>query len=300
MQPNGVLQLSEWNNQTANWDDVVSAPTDTYPTEWARGNWSKGCVRKTSLNRQKEVKFLKYSGIKLPDTHFCWYSQGVTLNACDELCLRNCSYMAHANPGMTGKTEDCCFGRGIRSSEMFGTNESKDEELDLPLFDFETISHATNNFSLNNKLGEGSFGPAYKQCSEDRPSMASAVLMLGSDVVLPLPKEPDLFNGRSRFTEADSSSSKHCKSSINEDQHLAHSYLECEFRYARYESYEVDIEVRLDRQAIIKRDGFKYLRSLIHESGDINNDVTHRIAAAWIKWRLVFGVLCDKKVSQKF
>ncbi|PHT89266.1 hypothetical protein T459_04379 [Capsicum annuum] len=45
---------------------------------------------------------------------------------------------------------------------MFGTNESKDEELDLPLFDFETISHATNNISLNNKLGEGGFGPVYK------------------------------------------------------------------------------------------------------------------------------------------
>ncbi|PHT89265.1 hypothetical protein T459_04378 [Capsicum annuum] len=55
-----------------------------------------------------------------------------------------------------------------------------------------------------------------QQCSEDRPSMASVVLMLGSDVVLPLPKEPDFFNGRSRFTEDDSSSSKHCKSSINE------------------------------------------------------------------------------------
>ncbi|KAF3679710.1 hypothetical protein FXO37_03717 [Capsicum annuum] len=145
MQLNGVLQLSEWNNQTANWDDVVSVPTDT-----------------CDIYSQCHSYGLCNSGIKLPDTHFCWYSQGVTLNACEELCLRNCSYMAHANPGMTGKTEDCCFGRGIRSSEMFGTNESKDEELDLPLFDFETISHATNNISLNNKLGEGGFGPVYK------------------------------------------------------------------------------------------------------------------------------------------
>ena len=53
-------------------------------------------------------------------------------------------------------------GRGTKSSETFSTNESKDEELDLPLFDFETISHATNNFSLSNKLGEGGFGPVYK------------------------------------------------------------------------------------------------------------------------------------------
>ncbi|KAJ8525985.1 hypothetical protein K7X08_037204 [Anisodus acutangulus] len=271
MQPNGVLQLSEWNNQTQNWDDIVGAPTDNCdiygqchsyglcnsgnspicrcldkfepkdPTEWARGNWSGGCVRKTTLNCQKEVKFLKYSGIKLPDTRFSWYSRGVTLNASEELCLRNCSCVVYANQDITGTNEGCLLwfdelidirefgasgqdiyikldssdleksstakkkklrislpltasgllialclilyirqkkkkdqnqqhfseGRGIRSSEMFCTNESKDEELDLPLFDFETISHATNNFSLSNKVGEGGFGPVYKGMLKD-------------------------------------------------------------------------------------------------------------------------------------
>ncbi|XP_059290560.1 G-type lectin S-receptor-like serine/threonine-protein kinase SD1-1 isoform X2 [Lycium ferocissimum] len=55
-----------------------------------------------------------------------------------------------------------------------------------------------------------------QQRPEDRPSMASVVMMLGSDVALPLPKEPGFFNGRSRFTEADSSSSKHGETSVNE------------------------------------------------------------------------------------
>lgn len=45
---------------------------------------------------------------------------------------------------------------------MFYTNESKDEVPDLPLFDFATILDATDNFSLNYKLGEGGFGPVYK------------------------------------------------------------------------------------------------------------------------------------------
>ncbi|KAM3343171.1 G-type lectin S-receptor-like serine/threonine-protein kinase isoform X1 [Capsicum galapagoense] len=276
MQLNGVLQLSMWNNQTQNWDGFVSVPEDNCdiygqcqsyglcnsgnspfcrcldkfepkdPTEWARGNWSKGCVRKTSLNCQKEVKFSKYLGIKLPDTRFSWYSRGVTLNACEELCLRNCSCMAYANPDVTGTNEGCLLwfselmdirefggsgqdiyikldsselgnssrgkvkklvislllaalglllalclilylrqkkkkdrnqqhfskGRGTRSPEMFCTNESKDEELDLPLFDFETISHATNNFSLSNKLGEGGFGPVYKGMLKDGQEIA--------------------------------------------------------------------------------------------------------------------------------
>ena len=33
---------------------------------------------------------------------------------------------------------------------------------DLPLFDFSTIAAATNNFSIENKLGEGGFGSVLK------------------------------------------------------------------------------------------------------------------------------------------
>ncbi|KAF3660970.1 putative dynamin-related protein 3A-like [Capsicum annuum] len=42
---------------------------------------------------------------------------------------------------------------------------------------------------------------------------------------------------------------------------------------------------------------------LMHEdgvgNGEINEDVTHGIWAGWMKWRLAFEVLCDKKVSPK-
>ncbi|KAK4348272.1 hypothetical protein RND71_034611 [Anisodus tanguticus] len=284
MQLNGFLELSTWNNQTQNWDNFGSAPADNCdiygqchayglcnsgnspicrcldkfepkdPTEWTRGNWSGGCVRKTSLNCQKEVKFLKYSGIKLPDTRFSWYGRGVTLNACEELCLRNCSCVAYAKLDITGKNEDCLLwfdelmdirefgasgqdiyikldsseteistgnsgkeklkvlrislplaalsllsalclilykrkrmkkkeeeeqnqqrfseGRGMRSSEMSCFNESKDDDLDLPLFDFATILDATNNFSLSKKLGEGGFGPVYKGMLKDGQEIA--------------------------------------------------------------------------------------------------------------------------------
>ncbi|OIS96801.1 PREDICTED: G-type lectin S-receptor-like serine/threonine-protein kinase At4g27290 isoform X1 [Nicotiana attenuata] len=283
MQLNGFLEFSIWNNQTQNWDAFGSAPADncdiygqchTYglcnsgnspicrcldkfepkdPTDWARGNWSGGCVRKVPLNCQKKVKFFKYSGIKLPDTRFSWYGQGVTLNACEELCLRNCSCVAYANLDITGTNGSCllwfdelmdirefgasgqdiyikldsseigtgnssreklkilrislplaalsllsalclilymrrkkkkkkeeedqnqqCFseGRGTRSSEMFRINESKDDDLDLPLFDFATILEATSNFSLNNKLGEGGFGPVYKGILKDGQEIA--------------------------------------------------------------------------------------------------------------------------------
>ena len=41
-------------------------------------------------------------------------------------------------------------------------NKDKDEELDLPLFDFPVIANATNHFSEKSKLGEGGFGSVYK------------------------------------------------------------------------------------------------------------------------------------------
>jgi hypothetical protein len=38
----------------------------------------------------------------------------------------------------------------------------KEEDLELPFLDLSTIASATNNFAINNKLGEGGFGPVYK------------------------------------------------------------------------------------------------------------------------------------------
>lgn len=43
-----------------------------------------------------------------------------------------------------------------------------------------------------------------KKCPDDRPSTSAMVLMLGSDIALPLPKEPGFFNGRHPFQEHNS------------------------------------------------------------------------------------------------
>ncbi|CAI9784155.1 unnamed protein product [Fraxinus pennsylvanica] len=50
--------------------------------------------------------------------------------------------------------------------------ELQNEELELPSFDFSTISKATNNFAIDNKLGEGGFGPVYKGMLEDGQEIA--------------------------------------------------------------------------------------------------------------------------------
>ena len=41
-------------------------------------------------------------------------------------------------------------------------NKGPEEDMELPLFDLSTIARATDDFSLNNKLGEGGFRPVYK------------------------------------------------------------------------------------------------------------------------------------------
>jgi hypothetical protein len=42
-------------------------------------------------------------------------------------------------------------------------------------------------------------------------------------------------------------------------------------------------DVRLDSQVISKKDIFLYLRSMLKKDGDINEDVSHRIKADWLK-----------------
>ncbi|XP_057985394.1 G-type lectin S-receptor-like serine/threonine-protein kinase At1g61390 [Hevea brasiliensis] len=50
---------------------------------------------------------------------------------------------------------------------------SEDEDsVELPLFDFHSILVATNNFDMENKLGQGGYGPVYKGTLQDGKVMA--------------------------------------------------------------------------------------------------------------------------------
>lgn len=42
------------------------------------------------------------------------------------------------------------------------TDNNESEDIDIPIFDLSTIANATDNFSVDNKLGQGGFGPVYK------------------------------------------------------------------------------------------------------------------------------------------
>uniref|UniRef100_A0ACD5VWE2 Uncharacterized protein n=1 Tax=Avena sativa TaxID=4498 RepID=A0ACD5VWE2_AVESA len=53
---------------------------------------------------------------------------------------------------------------------------SHGDDLELPIFDLGTIAAATDGFSINNKLGEGGFGPVYKGKLEDGQEVAVKTL----------------------------------------------------------------------------------------------------------------------------
>jgi hypothetical protein len=56
-------------------------------------------------------------------------------------------------------------------------------------------------------------------------------------------------------------------------------YMKCDFSATTQE----EGDVRLDGQMVSKKDTFCYLGSMLQKNGDIDEDVSHRIKAGWLK-----------------
>lgn len=276
LDPYGVLQRFTWIDRTQGWNLYLTAQMDNcdryalcgaygscdinnspacgclkgfvpkYPQYWAMSDWSGGCVRKTPLDCQQGEGFLKYSGVKLPDTQHSWYNKTMNLQECEKVCSENCSCTAYSNMDITGSGTGCilwfdglidirnyadngqdiyirlaaselaayrsskgrkrvqnivipvsCGGLlliglclilniskkrrkkrksreevGMQKPEQDGTKQNENTDLELPLYEFDTIITATSHFSIENKLGQGGFGPVYKGLLEDGKEIA--------------------------------------------------------------------------------------------------------------------------------
>ncbi|MED6186555.1 hypothetical protein PIB30_067840 [Stylosanthes scabra] len=152
------------------------------------GNLNGGCVTKVELDCDERDGFVQYTGVKLPDTSSSWFDESMNLKECAEKCLKNCSCTAYASLDIRNGGSGCLIwfdglmdmrseseGQDIfirvAASELAdntGNNQENQvqkyekEDIDLPTFDFSTISNATDNFSPSNILGEGGYGPVYK------------------------------------------------------------------------------------------------------------------------------------------
>ncbi|KAL1567275.1 hypothetical protein AAHA92_02769 [Salvia divinorum] len=142
LNPTGQGERSTWNDRTSTWTTYTNMPADNCdsyglcgphgscnvgtspscgcldrfvprdPKSWGRTDWSDGCVRRIALSCGGD-KFLKYSGIKLPDARNTTNNvERRSLAECQVDCSRNCSCVAYAQLNISGDGSGCLFYHG--------------------------------------------------------------------------------------------------------------------------------------------------------------------------------------------
>ncbi|KAF7822815.1 G-type lectin S-receptor-like serine/threonine-protein kinase [Senna tora] len=88
--------------------------TPKSPQHWNSVDWSDGCVRNKALNCSEKLKdgFVKFEGMKVPDTTHTWLDVSMNLEQCRDKCLSNCSCMAYTNSDVRGTGSGCVLWFG--------------------------------------------------------------------------------------------------------------------------------------------------------------------------------------------
>ncbi|KAG5255105.1 G-type lectin S-receptor serine/threonine-protein kinase [Salix suchowensis] len=175
---------------------------------WNTMDWHHGCKRNKELDCHNGDRFIRFDELKLPDATNCWIDKTMNLKECRAKCLQNCSCTAYTNLDITGGGSGCAIwfddlmdirqvsagGQElyvrVGASEIVRVENSRKndheiddgqkEDLELPHFDFTALANATNHFSINNKLGEGGYGPVYRGMLEDGQEIAVKRLSMSS------------------------------------------------------------------------------------------------------------------------
>ncbi|KAH1221446.1 G-type lectin S-receptor-like serine/threonine-protein kinase [Glycine max] len=86
------------------------------PQEWIPSmDWSQGCVRPKPLSCEEidyMDHFVKYVGLKVPDTTYTWLDENINLEECRIKCFNNCSCMAFSNSDIRGGGSGCVLWFG--------------------------------------------------------------------------------------------------------------------------------------------------------------------------------------------
>nr|GMC51824.1 G-type lectin S-receptor-like serine/threonine-protein kinase At4g27290 [Ipomoea batatas] len=92
--------------------DCLKGFIPKYPKEWDAADWSNGCTRRTQLDCGDGDRFLKYTGIKLPDTRQSWFNGNISLEECKRLCLKSCNCSAYSNLDVRNGGSGCLLWFG--------------------------------------------------------------------------------------------------------------------------------------------------------------------------------------------
>ncbi|KAK1402685.1 Receptor-like serine/threonine-protein kinase [Heracleum sosnowskyi] len=155
--PFGYIQRWVWIEKSQNWELYISYPQDdcdryrscgAYSScnihsspeckclnkfqpkekkEWDVADWSSGCARKVPLTCVNGKGFVKYPGLKLPDTQRSWFDKNMSLDECKRMCLKNCSCTAYANTDIRGRGSGCL----LWFNELIDIRDQKDYGQDL-------------------------------------------------------------------------------------------------------------------------------------------------------------------------
>ncbi|KAK4355309.1 hypothetical protein RND71_024280 [Anisodus tanguticus] len=150
--PSGVIEHLTWIEHTQSWFLYLTAQLDNCdrfalcgpysscninnspPCDCLKGfeprnpqesaaDWSSGCVRRTSLDC-KQDGFLKFSGIKMPDSRNSWHNESMNLEDCEKMCLADCNCTAYSNPDIRNGGSGCLLWFGeLIDIRKFSQNE---------------------------------------------------------------------------------------------------------------------------------------------------------------------------------
>ncbi|XP_031119030.1 G-type lectin S-receptor-like serine/threonine-protein kinase At4g27290 isoform X2 [Ipomoea triloba] len=131
----GNLQFFLWADGSEEWNTLYTAPTDicdrygycgaygicyydNYPSCSCLDKFlpknAGGCVRRTPLSCQNGSSdgFLKYNGLKFPDTKLSWFNSSMNLQECEQVCLKNCNCTAYSSLNISNGEHGCLLWFG--------------------------------------------------------------------------------------------------------------------------------------------------------------------------------------------
>ncbi|KAJ0046847.1 hypothetical protein Pint_04358 [Pistacia integerrima] len=205
----------------------------------------QGCVRNIPLNYSNQDGFIKFVELKLPDAAHSWVNKTMNLNECREKCLGNSTCMAYTNSDIRGAGSGCAMWFGdlidirhiqdggqdlhirMSASELETEDNPKMKILVITSIAVAVVAGVLIAWKLWNEgkpmelidsvLGESCNISEVIRCIHisllcvqqypvDRPTMSTVVVMLGSDSILPQPKQPGFLMDRNLLEPGLSSS----------------------------------------------------------------------------------------------